>query len=432
APARAQRGTPPDAAAARAALVALRALPEGYFPCEVRRILHTLRPASEADSLREELVAIELADKPRLSALGLFLSAPGAVANLAGPDAAAATGAPPADPAPGDLTALRTQVRALQRDINLLNLMNGMNFTAEQLRAIAAEVRAAVTPPPPAVASAPAAEEPAAAAYTATLRSALALLEAGKPVPAELMARARREPAQGVAAPGGKSLRRPGGGDAPGATPPTDEQVARVAALLTEEQRSVLLDYKHCLIPPKDLKNPVRVGQANDAPKGAELLDKSRTIPAGMYAARRPEVLERALSRVEEHLGRFPEEERAEALRKLGEVIDRARALSEVEYRMQREPLAQELTFLDRKERIKDRLVELGGGATAEIERKVRRTLFDSALVALAEERVRQLEHPAAAPATDLDAIDPAPACHDGKCALPEEPAPAASPRRKP
>ena len=119
-----------------------------------------------------------------------------------------------------------------------------------------------------------------------------------------------------------------------------EEDLGRV---LTPEQLQVVNDFKPCLIPPKDLNNPVRAGQASDSPGVVRLLQRLRAIPEKRWTARRDRVVARFVEKFNQHHYKMtPEEKKAETDRILA-LIDRARRMSDVDFEMEKENLAEEL-----------------------------------------------------------------------------------------
>jgi len=133
---------------------------------------------------------------------------------------------------------------------------------------------------------------------------------------------------------------------------------AEADATLNPGQREVLAEYKPCLLPPKNLKNPVRVGQARDTSHLARWLERMRSLPEeGLEAA-----IEKAIARQEDHLGPLPGSQRTARRSLLAEVVAEVRAMSDVDFELskgeliariepedQRQVLAGQIEVLQRK-----------------------------------------------------------------------------------
>ena len=116
-------------------------------------------------------------------------------------------------------------------------------------------------------------------------------------------------------------------------------------AVLRPGQRKVMEDYKPCLIPPKNLKDPVRVGQAADTSHLAEWLASTR----GKGDVRIEEMINRLIEGEIDRLGPMDEpavEARRELLR---ETARQVADMTEVEFALNKDDLAEEIQPVDRK-----------------------------------------------------------------------------------
>ena len=114
-----------------------------------------------------------------------------------------------------------------------------------------------------------------------------------------------------------------------------------VRGVLTPGQLAIIEDYKPCLIPPKDLKSPTRAGQAFDAEPIERFLTKVRYIPTERYAKVRETLVEEFLDRLEKHLGPIPDKtaKREEVLK----AIEEARIMTDEEFTLEKEDMASRL-----------------------------------------------------------------------------------------
>jgi len=118
---------------------------------------------------------------------------------------------------------------------------------------------------------------------------------------------------------------------------------AKVDAILGEGRRGLFAKFACCLVPPSDLSNPVRVGQADYGEKEMELLRGVRKIPASDWPVAR-EALCRGMDWVTELVSPGATAARkAEARETLGKVMDRARALSDLEFELEKDSLAKDV-----------------------------------------------------------------------------------------
>lgn len=121
-----------------------------------------------------------------------------------------------------------------------------------------------------------------------------------------------------------------------------------VDGILTEAQACIVDDFKPCLIPPKDLRNPVRVGQANDTPGAlGKVADLIWAAPDGLWKARGSRLLEALAGKLEEESGAMSGAMKADVRRRIGEIAARIRKTSDVDYAVKRGDLAKEFLLID-------------------------------------------------------------------------------------
>jgi hypothetical protein len=119
-------------------------------------------------------------------------------------------------------------------------------------------------------------------------------------------------------------------------------------AALRPGQQEVLKTYKPCLIPPKNLKDPVRVGQASDNSRMGEWLTRARGRP--------PRQLERMIDRLIEeengHLGSLDEAALEQRRSLLAEIVRQVTEMSDVEFALKKDELADAIRREDRKDEL--------------------------------------------------------------------------------
>lgn len=337
-------------------------------------------PKGRAAEVQKQLHDIHAAEYGEIGVLGKFLVAPWSF-NLV----AAKLGLDERLPELPISFDAETEVRRLREEINLLNLTNGLNLSVAQMEAIAL--------------AAPGEEKVEnVAEIRASMEDLSARLEKGES-PIKLLAQCRKLHR------GLKSTRR-------------ECDVEPVLAVLTDAQKEVIRTYKPCLVPPKNLKDPVRVGQANDGARAVKLMERFRKIPAAKWQDDREAVVETTLAEVEKHQGRFPDEERAEAIAKLGALVDKVRAMDDVTFASEKDALVKEAEWFDRKTRLED---EMDGIIDAKPEsivaQKVRGNLLTPAAGPVMQERLAMLRDMPEPKATNVDSGPVAPNCDDG-CSL--------------
>jgi len=160
------------------------------------------------------------------------------------------------------------------------------------------------------------------------------------------------------------------------------ELETRLDAVLSDNQKCIVEDFKPCLIPPKNLRDPARVGQAvGDASGAVDLLERMRKIPERRYAKAKGTMVEKYMDKYEEKIRLLTPEEKKQELTRVEEIVDQARAMSEVDFQMKKEDLGKQLLIEPLKSPRKKN--ELG---------KVGRILLDTRLIPVFEKRLASVK----------------------------------------
>lgn len=270
----------------------------------------------------------------------------------------------------------------LRRDMVTVNLVNGLNLTREQLRVLLKEAQDVVKVCPPAPKK-PTGDTAEGRRYQSYLERLVRTVERGRtPNQRELQWLHKLRVYAVKAENGGRH-----------ASPErrrhiVDTAVEAVYKSLSEEQRQVIVDYEPCLVPPKELDNPVRAGQAHDTSHYRHALDKIRRMPDDLWGRASRQTAEFAVARVEERFGRIENPtERAKAVETVHDIASRAHAMDDVEYEMNADDLAAELAFLDRKNVAREQLLAARGEERT-VQDKVRTFLLNESAVRLARLRL--------------------------------------------
>lgn len=116
-----------------------------------------------------------------------------------------------------------------------------------------------------------------------------------------------------------------------------------LSKILTPEQQQVIDGFKPCLIPPKDLKNPIRAGQASSNDHAINILRRIREIPSYVWDQRKYQFLSRHVERFSRHRSVLTEEEKEKELQRLLTLTEKVRTMSDADFEMEKETLAEEL-----------------------------------------------------------------------------------------
>ncbi|MDY7076310.1 MAG: hypothetical protein SXV54_05215 [Chloroflexota bacterium] len=210
----------------------------------------------------------------------------------------------------------------LHREVQLLNLINGLELTSGQKLFIIEKAREAQEVREELLTGADAEE------MTGVLEELRATLMAGENVPADLAEQWRAVQGQTHAA---RDTHK--------------ADLARIAAevegMLEEHQLYALEHYVPCVVPPE---GELRVGQAQGAGGGQAVLERLRAMPAERFERHEEEIARRILERVRKHVrGAVMILDEEAELERIEGLLEEARALSDVEFELQKDTLVEEL-----------------------------------------------------------------------------------------
>lgn len=116
-----------------------------------------------------------------------------------------------------------------------------------------------------------------------------------------------------------------------------------VDGLLTDAQKAVLSEFSCCLVPPKGMSDPVRVGQADVSDLAIEALEKARSASEEGWPALKRRLLDGA-ERIE-FLKRpdLSAADKAELRERVGATYEKARGMSAMDFELEKANLAREL-----------------------------------------------------------------------------------------
>jgi len=360
----------------RALLHKVGRLEQGAYKAQREELLRALVPGRERAQVAAEIRRIYRARYGRAGPLAEHLFRERMLpilAERAGVDAPRLPAITSGRTVTANLTEVKREVARLKADINLLNLMNGLHLDYRQLKTIQKSAAACGE----ARARAPR-EEETTKKTMAALREVYAALRRNEPPPASAVSRLQSP----LAKRGGGYLRARQRDVAEA----RDCGVEKLLDVLSPEQGEVIRTYAACLVPPSNLRDPVRAGQANDTEPLERMLDHLRTLSLDQdpYA-----VADRFLCHVEAHDGKFPADERPCTINLVLGVAYEAQALDEVGYAAQRSELAGRLASVRRLPTLKEKLGDLEG-ADAVIRNKISAFLLDPRIAPLAKDRIQR------------------------------------------
>ncbi len=118
----------------------------------------------------------------------------------------------------------------------------------------------------------------------------------------------------------------------------------KIEAVFRDGQKAVIEDFEPCAIPPQDLKDPVRVGQASDSARVIELMRKVRAAPRRAFDKHLDKLIDMAAEHVAEHYN-LTEEEQEKQRKKYRKLFIKIYEMEDVEFELEKEELARELNW---------------------------------------------------------------------------------------
>jgi hypothetical protein len=239
------------------------------------------------------------------------------------------------------------KLRAYSEGVSLLNLLNGINLTQEQMKSLLAlnqelkELRDSAF------------DGPQAKSKTVEMEAAMGdlyeyLLKHPEQEDKEIPKRAARAEHQM------KSYRD-------GVYKQLGPEFARIAkeaeALLSSQQLAVVNDFAPCVVPPKSMRDPVRAGQAKSNEASEKALVKARELAKARkdvdaFAAR---VAEDVVARSEKK-AKLSQEEGAALKAQALAVIKRAVKLSDTDFELQKPLLAEKLEPVNKIDELREEI----------------------------------------------------------------------------
>jgi hypothetical protein len=161
-----------------------------------------------------------------------------------------------------------------------------------------------------------------------------------------------------------------------------------LSKILTPEQKQVIDTFKPCLIPPKDLKNPVRVGQASSNDRAIQILRRVRDIPDYIWNHRKYRIISYMIERFSRHRYVMTEMEKEKELERLLSLFDKVRSMSDTDFEFEKENLAETLKPVDRLHELKEELQERVPYQRSPKASKAVRYLLNKRIIPILEERI--------------------------------------------
>ena len=121
----------------------------------------------------------------------------------------------------------------------------------------------------------------------------------------------------------------------------------RTRMVLADSQIAIIEEFSPCLIPPKNLRDPVAVGQASTTDRELRALQVIRKMPESVYRERKTPVAQKVIARGEREKGVVPDDVRDGMVATYVAKMDSMREMSDVDFELHKEKLAKEFKLFD-------------------------------------------------------------------------------------
>ncbi|MEK7449677.1 MAG: hypothetical protein AAB019_09360 [Planctomycetota bacterium] len=181
----------------------------------------------------------------------------------------------------------------------------------------------------------------------------------------------------------------------------------KVETILTDAQKKVIEDFTPCLTPPKDQKNPVRVGQAKDNANVVKLLRRIREVPEEVYQEKREKLLAKAFEKFEKNKGPLTAEEKSLEEERLFDLVDEVRLMADEEFEINKEDIAKEFAIKDKAKELENQLKEISEYRYKDKKglNKIGRFFLNELACPILQERLTKLADFKQAPLINLDEL---------------------------
>jgi hypothetical protein len=239
---------------------------------------------------------------------------------------------------------LREQVKELRQDIVIINLLNGLSLSRNQMERLLVIAKKASGPEA-------ASQTPETAEVLNEARDAFTALrteiQKGMPAQGEIPERAER--AKQRVKQLNKHLLNQDSRE-------MDRLQDEIRNVLTPGQLYLVERYQPCLIPADDISNPASYGQAEASQKVIGHLRRLRDLPEPVWNWRQEAIVRRVVGRLEEQV-RLTDEERSSERERVSRLLKRVRALSDIDFEMEKTSLAKQLKPRIRIDELRDKFL---------------------------------------------------------------------------
>ncbi|MBI4833724.1 MAG: hypothetical protein HY811_02735 [Planctomycetes bacterium] len=181
--------------------------------------------------------------------------------------------------------------------------------------------------------------------------------------------------------------------------------------ILTRAQLEIINTFNPCLIPPKNLKDPVRAGQANDNEMLMNLFQRIREIPDEVFERDKDKIVRKHLEMLQEHIGKLTQDEYKEEKECFLELIEEVRNMDDVEFELNAPDMATKYMERGKKlkgEDLREEIMQLEKTRRGGVG-KIGHFILNPAMAPILAKRLEMMKNTPKAEPVDLDKVNATP-----------------------
>lgn len=157
------------------------------------------------------------------------------------------------------------------------------------------------------------------------------------------------------------------------------EYAQEIKEKLTLVQQKIIEDYRPCIIPPK---GPARIGQADDGGRFHEHIERIYNMPEDIYSQRKDELAKKVIERAKDHMLKeidISELDEKYLTREILDFYEKVRGMDEIEFEVKKEDLSKEFKEMLPHHNVQTDLIT-----------KIQRLLLNPSIIPPLEERLEK------------------------------------------
>ena len=137
-----------------------------------------------------------------------------------------------------------------------------------------------------------------------------------------------------------------------------EELAPKVEKVFTDAQKEIINTFDPCTVPPRDMRNPIRAGQAPNQEKIFRALKRLRDLPQWRQRRAIEQAIDKYIQSVKEHTNITPAEERQERER-VKKLLHKITSMDDVDFELKKQELVNELIYGSPVKAIKEKKKQL-------------------------------------------------------------------------